>query len=76
MRECGRGDARAGAEGVWEAFVPGIELGFEAVPAFEEDMLGDTEGAGDDCILIEVHVVTGADEVHDFGEDPDECVGD
>lgn len=56
--------------------MPGVELGFEAVPALEEDMLGDTEGASVDCVLVEVHVVAGADEVDDFGEDPDERVGD
>lgn len=76
VRERGRGDPRAGAEGIREAVVPGIELGFETVPAFEEDLLGDAEGAGVDCVLVEVDVVAGADEVDDFGEDPDECVGD
>lgn len=38
--------------------------------------MGDAKGAGVDCILVEVHVVAGADEVNDFGEDPDEGIGD
>lgn len=76
VQERGRGDPRARAEGIREAIVPSVELGFKTVPAFEEGLLGDAEGAGVDCVLVEVYVVAGADEVDDFGEDPDERVGD
>lgn len=76
VREHGRGDPRARAKSIRETVVPGVEFGFETVPAFEEDMLGNAEGAGVDRVLVEVHIVAGANEVDDLGEDPDECVGD
>lgn len=57
--------------------MPGVKLGFETIPPFQQHLLRNTQWACVDGVVgVQVNIITGTNEVDEFRENPNKRIGD